>query len=147
MPLYLINFIVAEKISQSARSRIMSRIKGKWTAPEIKIHNALKGNKIKHKMHPYLKGNPDVFLKDYNTVIFIDGCFWHNCPKHGHIPQKNIDYWKPKLEKNIKRDIENTEFLQKLGYKVLRIWECDVMSDKFSIKDINFKLSISRFND
>jgi len=132
---------MADKFSSEIRSKIMSRIKSKWTSSEIIIHNFLKGNKIKHVMHPSLPGNPDVLLKDNNIVLFIDGCFWHNCPEHGHIPNSNIEYWKNKIEKNVKRDLENTKNLEALGYEVYRIWEHEVKSKKFKIENLLIKKS------
>ena len=125
-----------DKFSSEVRSKIMSRIRSKWTTSEKKVHNALKGNKIKHTMHPDLPGNPDVFLKDSNAVIFIDGCFWHNCPKHGHIPLSNVKYWKKKIEKNVMRDKKNTKALKDMGFEVWRIWEHEVASKQFKISRI-----------
>lgn len=112
----------------------MSRIKSKWTRPEKRIHNILKGNRIRHKMHPSLLGNPDVYLKDFNTIIYIDGCFWHNCPIHGHVPEKNREYWEKKIGRNVARDKKYTKMLTEEGYNVLRFWECDVMSEGFKSK-------------
>lgn len=125
---------MVDKFSQETRSKIMSRIKSKWTKPEIKIHSLLKGNRIRHKMHPSLLGNPDVYLKDFNTIIYIDGCFWHKCPIHGHIPEKNRDYWEKKIERNVARDKKYTKMLKDKGYNVLRFWECEVMSEDFKTK-------------
>jgi DNA mismatch endonuclease (patch repair protein) len=119
----------------------MSKIRSKWTKPEMKAHNLLKGNKIRHTMHPNLPGKPDVFLKDQKTAIFIDGCFWHQCPKHGHIPQQNHAYWLNKLTKNARRDKENTEILELFGIGSVRLWECDVMSKEFKIGQIMRQLT------
>ena len=131
---------MVDRFSSEVRSKIMSKIRGKWTASEKIIHNFLKGNKIKHTMHPKLPGNPDVFLKDFNAVVFIDGCFWHNCPKHGHIPESNVKYWKQKIKRNVKRDLKNTKALEKEGFKVIRIWEHDIVMDNFNVKIIQDRL-------
>lgn len=125
-----------DKFSCEVRSKIMSRIRSKWTSTERKVHNHLKGNKIRHTMHPKLLGNPDVFLVGSNAVIFIDGCFWHNCPDHGHIPKSNIKYWKKKIERNVERDLKNTKALEGEGFVVLRIWEHEVMSKPFKISNV-----------
>ena len=129
-----------DKFSSEVRSKIMSRIRSKWTSSERKIHNILKGNKVRHTMHPKIMGNPDVFLKESNAVLFIDGCFWHNCPEHGHIPQSNVKYWKGKIERNVKRDLKNTKALEDMGFAVLRIWEHEVMSKQFKISSILGKI-------
>jgi len=126
---------MADKFSAEVRSKIMSRIKSKWTSSEKKVHNQLKGNRIRHVMHPKLPGNPDVFLMDYNLVLFLDGCFWHCCPLHGHIPDSNLDYWGPKIEKNVQRDLENSKLLKRNGFIVKRIWEHEVKCKEFNILD------------
>ncbi len=82
-------------------------------------------------MHPSLPGNPDVFFKDRNAVLFIDGCFWHNCPYHGHIPESNKEYWQPKIKKNVLRDKKNSEELREKGFHVIRLWECEIMKKEF----------------
>ncbi len=122
-----------DKFSKKVRSKIMSAIRGKWTEQEKLIHNQLKSLKVRHAMHPSLPGNPDVLLKDFNAVIFIDGCFWHNCPKHGHIPKSNLKYWKPKILRTMKRDLKNKKILKAMGFKVIRIWEHEVAAKQFNV--------------
>jgi len=117
---------MADKFSEEKRSEIMSKIRSKWTSNEKFVHNLLKGNRIKHKMHPPLQGNPDIFIGDRNTVVFIDGCFWHNCPTHGHPVYSNKAYWAQKIKRNVKRDKKNTKLLKKLGYRVVRLWEHEI---------------------
>src|SRR3989338_5206776 len=107
------------------RSYNMSRIRGKWTKPEKDIHYHLKSMKVKHKMHPKIEGNPDVYLKGRNFVMFIDGCFWHGCPKHCHIPETRKSFWEAKIRRNKRRDRKHTRDLKRLGYYVIRLWECD----------------------
>lgn len=125
-----------DKFSSEVRSKIMSRIRSKWTRAEKKVHNLLKGNKINHKMHPDLPGNPDVLLYGTNSVLFIDGCFWHNCPEHGHIPKSNVNYWKKKIERNVIRDKETNNVLKEIGFNVIRIWEHEVNNEDFCIENI-----------
>ena len=106
----------------------MSRIRGKWTKPERKIHNILKGNRIRHKMHPDIFGNPDVHIKGTNILIFIDRCFWHGCKRHFKMPESNRKFWKDKIENNIRRDARNRRKLKRMGYKIVRIWEHQLSS-------------------
>lgn len=71
-------------------------------------------------------GKPDfVFPKD-RIAIFIDGCFWHACPKCGHTPKTNSKYWNAKIERNKQRDKRISAQLRRSGFTVLRIWECDL---------------------
>lgn len=107
----------------------MSNIKSKWTDQEKKIHSYLKANKIKHEMHPDLSGSPDVLLKETNTAVFLHGCFWHKCSKCYKEPKSNKEYWLPKIEKNVKRDIKNVNFLKSGSFFVLKVWEHEVKKD------------------
>ncbi len=120
---------MADNLTKEQRSKTMSRIRSKWTSQEKKIHNYLKGNKIKHKMHPNIKGSPDILLKDTKTVIFLHGCFWHKCPKCYKEPKSNKEYWLPKIEKNVKRDRKNKKLLKAQGFKVIIIWEHEIKKD------------------
>jgi len=117
-----------DRFPKEKRSEIMSKIRGKWTKPERRLHNILKGLKVRHKMHPKMFGNPDAVLKDARVVIFVDGCFWHGCPRHFRLPETNRDFWKRKIERNRKRDREVTRKLINMGYRVIRLWECQLSS-------------------
>jgi len=120
---------MADRLTKEQRSRCMSRIRSKWTSQEVKIHNYLKGNKIKHKMYPNIKGSPDIILRDTKTAVFLHGCFWHKCPKCYKEPKSNKEYWLPKIEKNVKRDKKNKKLLKNQGFKVIIIWEHEVKKD------------------
>lgn len=76
-----------------------------------------------------LKGKPDIAIKKYKLVIFIDSCFWHVCPIHGNIPKSNKSYWKEKLFRNQKRDTEVTKYYLEKGWKIKRVWEHEVKND------------------
>lgn len=118
-----------DNLTKSQRSYCMSRIRSKWTSQERKIHNYLKGNKIKHQMHPNIVGCPDILFKENRTVLFLHGCFWHRCPKCYKEPKTNKKYWLPKIENNVKRDRRNERRLKKDGYNVLKLWEHDIKKD------------------
>lgn len=104
----------------------MSQIRSKWSSQEVKIHNYLKGNKIKHKMHPKLDGNPDILLLNTKTSVFLHGCFWHKCPKCYKEPKTKKAYWFSKIKNNVKRDQKNTKILKAQGFKVIKIWEHEI---------------------
>ena len=76
-----------------------------------------------------LFGKPDISIKKYKIVIFIDSCFWHQCPIHGNMPKTNVEYWKPKLERNVERDKEVDEYYKQKGWNIKRIWEHEVKKD------------------
>lgn len=116
-------------LTKEQRSYNMSMIKSKWTNPEKKIHNFLKGNKIRHRMHPKIGGNPDLILPERKTAVFIHGCFWHKCLKHFIMPKTRKDFWSDKINRNAKRDRINTLKLKSQGWKVVRLWEHDTKKD------------------
>ena len=71
-------------------------------------------------------GKPDfVFLK-LKLAVFVDGCFWHGCPKHATKPKNNWAFWRRKLSANRQRDLTVNRTLRKVGWRVVRIWECDL---------------------
>jgi DNA mismatch endonuclease (patch repair protein) len=112
-----------------ARSYIMSRIKKTDTKPEIKVRKYLFKNGFRFRIHDkHIMGNPDIVLKKYKTVIFVNGCFWHahkGC-KLNKPPKSNLNYWLPKIKKNVERDKNNQIVLTVQGWKVLTVWECEL---------------------
>jgi DNA mismatch endonuclease (patch repair protein) len=87
------------------------------------IRNAVKGWKVRE---PSVLGTPDFFFREQRLAIFIDGCFWHGCPRCGHVPKSNRPYWTKKLARNKNRDRETNRTLKREGIDVLRIWECQL---------------------
>src|SRR6266481_5344752 len=87
------------------------------------VQNAIKG----WKLHPSKTlGNPDLLVPATQVAVFVDGCFWHGCPRCGHIPKTNEAYWRAKIARNKKRDSRSTRQLRAQGYRVVRIWECQL---------------------
>ncbi|MFY2253200.1 very short patch repair endonuclease [Priestia megaterium] len=80
-----------------------------------------------------LFGKPDISIKKYKIVIFIDSCFWHQCPIHGNIPKTNLEYWKKKLTRNQNRDKEVDVYYKKNGWHLKRVWEHEVKNDLDSV--------------
>lgn len=70
-----------------------------------------------------LRTHADVAFTRARLAVFVDGCFWHMCPEHAHLPKSNLAYWVPKLEANVARDRRVDESLTAAGWEVLRIWE------------------------
>lgn len=114
------------------RSYNMSRIKGKQTKPEELVAKYLFSRGLRYRRNvKTLPGKPDIVLKKYKTVIFVNGCFWHlheRC-KYFVWPENNQEFWRDKLLKNKERDIAVKETLEKLGWKVLVVWECELKHD------------------
>ena len=122
------------KTKKTSTSYRMSRIKGKNTNPEKFVRSILHRKGFRFSLHAKrLPGKPDIVLSKYKTVINVNGCFWHNhnCGRN-NIPKNNRKFWLNKLKNNKKRDKINTKKLRKLGWKVYKVWECNLEKD---IKD------------
>ena len=115
------------------RSRCMAAIKSKNTKPEMIVRKYLFSKGLRFRVHvKKLAGSPDIVLPKYKTVIFVNGCFWHGhdgC-KYSHLPKSNEFFWSQKIRRNKARDIANDYVLQTLGWRVLRVWECDLRKHK-----------------
>lgn len=111
------------------RSRCMAAVKGKDTKPEMIVRKYLFSRGLRFRVQVRkLPGTPDLVLSKYKTAIFVNGCFWHGhegC-KYFRLPKSNIEFWKEKIERNIERDKESTQALFDLGWKVVRVWECEL---------------------
>lgn len=82
-----------------------------------------------------LKGNPDIAIRKYKIVIFIDSCFWHGCPLHFKRPKSNMDYWDKKIARNQERDEEITDYYIQRGWHIKRIWEHEIKSNIEKVVD------------
>jgi len=113
-------------------SKVMSANKAKNTKPEITLRKALwseghKGYRLNWKKAP---GRPDIAYPGKKIAIFVNGCYWHRCPKCNlPLPKTNTDFWKEKFDKNVKRDKKKIDELLSLDWIVLVFWECDIKSD------------------
>lgn len=111
------------------RSFNMSKIRGSNTKPELALRKALWRLGVRYRLSSSTVGKPDLILVKWRAVVFVDGCFWHVCPKHIKWPRTNAEFWEKKLAANVARDKAITKALQRDGWLVLRIWEHDVRSD------------------
>lgn len=118
-----------DRLTKEQRHRCMSAIRGKNTKPEIVVRKFLFGRGFRYRLnHPRLPGHPDIVLRKYRTVIFVNGCFWHghdNC-KYYRLPKTNVDFWRKKVERNKKRDVEEQRQLATMGWHCITIWECQL---------------------
>ncbi len=69
-------------------------------------------------------GSPDFVFRQRKVAVFVDGCFWHGCPRCGHVPKTNATYWRAKIERNRRRDRAMSRAARNRGYRVVRVWEC-----------------------
>jgi len=131
---------MADVHDKATRSYNMSRIRNKDTKPEILVRKFLFANGFRYRLNDKkLPGKPDIVLPKYKTVIFVNGCFWHgheNC-KYFKLPATRTEWWKEKIEGNIKNDITKHALLREAGYKVIVIWECEVKNKSIFDRIIN----------
>lgn len=117
-----------EKITKEQRSKNMKAIKSQ-SMLENAITKALWRKGFRFRKNAKMFGKPDISIKKYKIVIFIDSCFWHCCPIHGNMPKSNQEYWTKKLARNVSRDKEVNQYYQENGWKVMRIWEHEFKQD------------------
>jgi DNA mismatch endonuclease (patch repair protein) len=125
---------MADNLSPSARSAMMSKIRSSNTAPELIVRKLLFARGLRYQLHRKdLPGKPDLVFPRFKAVILIHGCFWH---MHGNgcylskRPSSNIEFWDTKLGKNKERDSRVAEQLRTMGWRVGTIWECSVRARK-----------------
>ncbi|MBI1774874.1 MAG: DNA mismatch endonuclease Vsr [Proteobacteria bacterium] len=119
---------MADRITPAERSAVMQRIRKTDTRPEIVVRRAAYALGFRFRLHRRdLPGTPDLCFPGLSKVIFVHGCFWHlhaRC-RLARPPKSRLDYWLPKLERNIERDRTAIAALRRLGWKTLVIWECE----------------------
>lgn len=123
-------YLMGDVLTKEQRSYNMSQIKSKHTKAELALRKALSSRGIRgYRLHSKIIGKPDIVFTNKKVAIFIDGCFWHKCPRCFIKPQTRKEFWNKKIEGNVQRDkIINVE-LKKGGWKVLRFWEHEVKKD------------------
>lgn len=120
---------MADVMTSEQRSRCMAAVKGKDTKPEMIVRKYLFSRGLRFRVQVRkLPGNPDIVLPKYKTVVFVNGCFWHGhegC-RYYRLPKSNVEFWENKIRNNKVRDARNEEQLTALGWRVIRVWECDI---------------------
>lgn len=111
------------------RSVVMGRVKGKDTKPEWRVRSYLHACGLRYRLHDRkLPGAPDLVFPARRVAVFVHGCFWHGhqgCRK-ASIPKTRPDFWRDKINENRARDRRNLELLEKAGWRVITIWECEI---------------------
>lgn len=123
---------MADVFTKKKRSEVMSRIRGKGNkATELALAKLFRANGIAGwRRHYPIVGRPDFAFPKLKLAVFVDGCFWHGCPKHGVQPKGNKEFWSTKLAANKARDRKVNGLLRAKGWRVLRIWEHDLTKSR-----------------
>jgi DNA mismatch endonuclease (patch repair protein) len=115
----------------------MSAIRSRNTKPEVTLRRALWSIGLRFRVH-YCREKIDIAFPSEKLAIFVDGCFWHCCPIHSHLPKSNRGYWLPKLRRNIERDKAKEDRLELQGWRIMRFWEHELVEpDKVAEKVLN----------
>ena len=133
---------MTDRLTPEQRHRVMSRIHGKGTKPELKVRQWLWRHGYRYRLNvKSVPGKPDIVMRRYRTAIFVNGCFWHghhvetqciaslqdiinsSCCK---IPQTNREFWVNKIKRNQERDQQNYQVLHDNGWQVIVVWECQL---------------------
>ena len=114
------------------RSSVMRQVKGKGTAPEVKVRRLLTAMGLRYRLHRRdLAGAPDIVMAGRKLAIFVHGCFWHghDCARGARVPKQNRDYWTAKVTRNRARDVANQAALAAKGWAPLVVWECELKDE------------------
>ena len=113
--------------SSPASRKVMQGNRSRDTSPELavrrRLHAAGLRFRVAHRPEPGLNRTADIVFTKQRIAVFIDGCYWHACPKHRTVARTNASYWSEKLARNVARDADTTSQLQDAGWTVLRFWE------------------------
>jgi DNA mismatch endonuclease (patch repair protein) len=111
------------------RSQQMARIRGDNTRPERHLRSMMWAKGLRYRLQVReLPGRPDLVFPSFKTVVFVDGCFWHGCPDHYVRPRSRTLFWANKLRENVTRDQLQCRRLRSMGWRVLRLWEHEVLA-------------------
>ena len=120
---------MTDVMSKKQRSEVMSRIRGRDTAPERLLRSLLHRAGLRFRKNlGVLPGRPDIVLARHQTVVLVHGCFWHrhsNC-RFATMPRTNVGFWRAKFADNVQRDRRNAATLRRLGWRVITVWECQL---------------------
>ena len=117
---------MADVFSKKKRSAVMALIRSRGNRDtELRMIALFRAHRITGwRRNARVFGKPDFVFRAAKVAVFVDGCFWHGCPRHATMPANNRAFWRAKLARNAARDREVTRALRKAGWRVMRVWEC-----------------------
>ena len=118
---------MVDNLTPEERSRLMSRVRGKDTKPEMKVRRIAHKLGYRFRLHRRdLPGSPDLVFPSRKKVIFVHGCYWHrHACKKATTPKTNVDFWQKKFDDNVMRDNKNLRDLAELGWDTMVVWQCE----------------------
>lgn len=109
-------------VRKLTKSEQMARVRSSGTSSELELRKILRGLGVRYSLRRKLPGSPDLVITSSRTAVFVDGCFWHKCPRHYSAPATNVEFWRLKIDRNVARDGRVDRELRRLGWRVMRIW-------------------------
>lgn len=120
---------MARRRQPKSRSQLMASVRQRDTKPELTLRRALWAAGCRYRKQAALPGRPDIAFPGARLAVFVDGCYWHGCPRHYSSPATNRPFWVEKLRANIERDQRKDVELAALGWRCLHLWECEIEED------------------
>jgi DNA mismatch endonuclease, patch repair protein len=120
-----------DRVTTEVRSKIMSSVRTSGGTTEVKMEKLLRLHGIRgYRKQLPIAGKPDFAWPKPRVALFVDGCFWHGCPRCNRPSKSNRDFWRPKVASNRRRDRRVSRRLRKEGWCVLRVWECKISEER-----------------
>lgn len=134
---------MTDTMSREKRSVVMSRIRGKDTGPELALRRGLWAAGVRgYRLRPSLPGRPDITFIGKKVAVFVDGCFWHGCPKCYKAPASHAEFWRRKLKETQRRGEAADEKLKSMGWNTMHFWEHEVEAQPHEvIKQIKMEVA------
>jgi DNA mismatch endonuclease (patch repair protein) len=111
------------------KSEQMARVRNRGTSSELRLRMLLRNHGLRYILRRKLPGSPDLVIPSGKVAVFVDGCFWHGCPRHYRAPATNIKFWREKVQRNMARDTRVDSELRTLGWRVVRVWDHELKRD------------------
>ncbi|WP_198118969.1 very short patch repair endonuclease [Massilia rhizosphaerae] len=128
-----------DRLSPERRSWLMSQVKAKNTKPEIAVRKLIYASGFRYRLHvDNLPGKPDIVFHGRKKIIFVHGCFWHGhtgC-KYARLPKQRVEFWSQKIGRNRERDSKTIGELEKKGWRVLVVWQCELKKPELLAEEI-----------
>jgi DNA mismatch endonuclease (patch repair protein) len=121
--------LMARRRQPKTRSQLMASVRQRDTKPEQRLREALWAAGCRYRKQARLPGRPDLAFPGACLAVFVDGCYWHGCPRHYSSPTTNRAFWIEKLRANDERDQRKDAELAALGWRVLHVWECEIKTE------------------
>ncbi len=138
----------APKASSALVRRVMQANTGRTTAPELTLRSRLHRQGLRFRVdvrpEPSLRCSADLIFRRSRVCVFVDGCYWHGCPRHFAVPKQNSAWWAEKIADNRKRDARRTAELRDRGWVVIRLWEHDILGDFVAVAAARIARTVRR---